>query len=140
LEKGGRRNQGKSHHDAPPATGAPREDTVRNVRSPGHYSVRYIPVTVITVSEIQQTGMGIDLCSQTEEDSRVRQEEVNVSIFLSRNRENRRTQKTEEDWETTEGENVDLLAGLLELVSPGMTRGERQGDRELREGVVLIIV
>ena len=94
----------------------------------------------MAVSEIQQTGMGIDLCSQTEEDSRVRQEEVNVSIFLSRNRENRRTQKTEEDLETTEGENVDLLAGLLELVAPGMTRGERQGDRELREGVVLIIV
>ncbi len=80
------------------------------------------------------------MCSQTEEGSRVRQEEVNVSIFLIRNRENRRTQKTEEDLETTEGEKLGLLTGLLELVVPGMTRGERQGDRELREGVVLIIV
>ena len=69
------RNQGEGHHDDPPTTGAPREDTVNNrwsqdrsVRSDSSGQI-CIPVTVITVSEIQQTDMGIDLCMLVTRDS-----------------------------------------------------------------------
>ena len=56
-----RRKEGKGNQDTPPDTVVPRSDTVINRQSNGHYSLRCIPSTTITVSEIRQTGLGTDL-------------------------------------------------------------------------------
>ena len=68
---------------------------------------------------------------QEEEDRWIRQETVVIGVFLTRSSETRRTRKmmrllqakersdrshwgvTEDDWETTEGEDVDVLGILL---------------------------